>query len=78
MHHNYNMVIFITLLTEEFILEDPKTYVFLSSGGHLPVPGVDDVVEFQSTCKAMGIMGLTGDDFSGRRLECCIVNRLYY
>ncbi|PSN45224.1 Myosin-11 [Blattella germanica] len=49
---------------KEFILEDPKTYSFLSSGGHLPVPGVDDGAEFQSTCKAMTIMGMTSDDFS--------------
>jgi myosin heavy subunit len=51
---------------EEFILEDPKSYAFLSSGGHLPVPGVDDVAEFQATCKAMSIMGMTNDDFSGK------------
>ncbi|XP_049801575.1 myosin heavy chain, non-muscle isoform X2 [Schistocerca nitens] len=49
---------------KEFILEDPKLYTFLSSGGHLPVPGVDDVAEFQATCKAMSIMGLTPEDFS--------------
>jgi myosin protein heavy chain len=49
---------------KEFILEDPKTYTFLSSGGHLPVPGVDDVAEFHATCKAMSIMGMTIDDFS--------------
>lgn len=53
------------VVTEEFILEDPKTYTFLSSGGHLPVPGVDDVAEFHATCKAMSIMGMTNDDFSG-------------
>lgn len=53
------------MLSEEFILEDPKTYAFLSSGGHLPVPGVDDIAEFQATCKAMSIMGMTSDDFSG-------------
>ncbi|XP_069684967.1 myosin heavy chain, non-muscle isoform X2 [Periplaneta americana] len=49
---------------KEFILEDPKSYAFLSSGGHLPVPGVDDAAEFQATCKAMSIMGMTNDDFS--------------
>jgi len=54
------------VVTEEFILEDPKTYTFLSSGGHLPVPGVDDVAEFHATCKAMTIMGMTNDDFSGK------------
>nr|CAD7410270.1 unnamed protein product [Timema poppensis] len=50
-------------LTEEFILEDPKTYSFLS-GGYLAVPGVDDGAEYQFTCKAMGIMGMTSEDFS--------------
>jgi myosin heavy subunit len=54
------------VLAEEFILEDPKSYAFLSSGGHLPVPGVDDVAEFHATCKAMSIMGMTNDDFSGK------------
>jgi myosin heavy subunit len=54
------------VLAEEFILEDPKSYAFLSSGGHLPVPGVDDGAEFQATCKAMSIMGMTNDDFSGK------------
>nr|CAD7429929.1 unnamed protein product [Timema monikensis] len=49
---------------KEFILEDPKTYSFLS-GGYLAVPGVDDGAEYQFTCKAMGIMGMTSEDFSG-------------
>lgn len=49
---------------KEFILEEPKSYAFLSSGGIIPVPGVDDSAEFQSTCKAMGIMGMTNEDLS--------------
>ncbi|GLG95327.1 Myosin heavy chain, non-muscle [Gryllus bimaculatus] len=48
---------------KEFILDDPKSYSFLS-GGHLPVPGVDDAAEFQATCKAMNIMGMTQEDLS--------------
>ncbi|XP_046734841.1 myosin heavy chain, non-muscle isoform X1 [Diprion similis] len=48
---------------KEFILEDPKNYPFLSSGS-LPVPGVDDSAEFQSTVKSMNIMGMTSEDFS--------------
>ncbi|CAB0032260.1 unnamed protein product [Trichogramma brassicae] len=47
---------------KEFILEDPKLYPFLSNGA-LPVPGVDDVLEFHSTVKAMNIMGMTNEDF---------------
>lgn len=49
---------------EEFILEDPKTYTFLTNGA-LPVPGVDDALEYQSTVKAMSIMGMTNEDLSG-------------
>lgn len=49
----------------EFILEDPKNYPFLSSG-LLPVPGVDDAGEFQQTCNAMTIMGMSPEDFSGK------------
>nr|XP_018907941.1 PREDICTED: myosin heavy chain, non-muscle isoform X2 [Bemisia tabaci] len=48
---------------KEFILEDPKTYLFLSNG-NLPVPGVDDAAEFQSTVQAMGVMGMTNEDYS--------------
>ena len=50
--------------TEEFIVEDPKTYTFLTNGA-LPVPGVDDAAEYQSTVKAMSIMGMTNEDLSG-------------
>ncbi|KAG8222517.1 hypothetical protein J437_LFUL004553 [Ladona fulva] len=48
---------------KEFIIEDPKTYCFLTNGA-LPVPGVDDVAEYYSTCKAMNIMGMTIEDLS--------------
>ncbi|XP_065222996.1 myosin heavy chain, non-muscle [Planococcus citri] len=48
---------------KEFILEDPKTYEFLKYGP-LPVPGVDDAAEFQSTVNAMNIMGMTNEDYS--------------
>lgn len=44
-------------------MEDAKSYSFLSNGG-LPVPGVDDVGEFQQTCKSMAIMGLAPEDLS--------------
>lgn len=50
---------------EEFILEDPKDYHFLSNK-LLPVPGVDDAAEFQSTVNAMNIMGMTNEDYSGK------------
>lgn len=49
--------------TEEFILEDPKTYSFLHDDNHI-VPGVDDAQEFLNTVKSMNIMGMTNEDFS--------------
>lgn len=48
---------------ERFILDDMKTYPFLSNGS-LPVPGVDDAAEYQATVKSMNIMGMTQDDFN--------------
>lgn len=48
---------------ERFILDDAKTYPFLSNGP-LPVPGVDDHSEYQSTVKAMEIMGMNHEDFN--------------
>ncbi|KAG4076752.1 hypothetical protein HA402_002039 [Bradysia odoriphaga] len=48
---------------EKFILDDIKTYSFLSNGS-LPVPGVDDYAEYQATVKSMNIMGMTNDDFN--------------
>lgn len=55
-------LIFVAIV-EEFILEDPKDYVFLSNGP-LPVPGVDDAAEFQATVNAMNIMGMSNEDYS--------------
>ncbi|EDX08653.1 GD24899 [Drosophila simulans] len=48
---------------EKFILDDVKSYAFLSNGS-LPVPGVDDYAEFQATVKSMNIMGMTSEDFN--------------
>jgi myosin protein heavy chain len=48
---------------DRFILDDIKNYPFLSNGP-VPVPGVDDAAEFQSTVKAMNIMGMNNDDFN--------------
>lgn len=49
-------------VSEEFILEDSKTYSFLNNDSHI-VPGVDDSAEFQNTVKAMNIMGFSNEDF---------------
>lgn len=46
---------------KEFIVEDPKTYKFLSNG-NLPVPGVNDAQEFEDTKEAMNIMGMTEEE----------------
>ena len=51
-------------LSEEFLLEDTKSYTFLSNG-HIQVPGVDEVQEFRNTCNAMSIMGLSPEDLKG-------------
>lgn len=48
---------------EKFILDDMRSYPFLSNGS-LPVPGVDDAAEYQATVKSMNIMGMTQDDFN--------------
>lgn len=47
----------------EFLLEDVKNYTFLTHG-NVPVPGVDDGIEFRSTVQAMQIMGLQPEDLS--------------
>ncbi|XP_041978089.1 myosin heavy chain, non-muscle isoform X2 [Aricia agestis] len=47
----------------EYILEDPKSYPFLSNAA-LPVPGIDDNAEFQATIKSMNIMGMNNEDFN--------------
>lgn len=52
------------MVLAEFILEDPKTYSFLTNG-NLRVPGVDDAAEFRETVNAMNIMGMTTEDYSG-------------
>lgn len=49
---------------EEFLLEDIRNYTYLTNG-HMPVGGIDDVLEFRSTVEAMTIMGINADDQSG-------------
>ncbi len=48
---------------KDFIVEDPKTYKFLSNG-NLPVPGVNDAQEFEDTKEAMVIMGMSDEEQS--------------
>ncbi|XP_045109525.1 myosin heavy chain, non-muscle-like isoform X11 [Portunus trituberculatus] len=45
----------------DFILEDPKHYIFLTQG-KITVAGFDEVAEFQATVKAMQIMGINNED----------------
>lgn len=63
MSFTFNKLKFYVCL-EEFIIEDPKTYSFLTNG-NLPVPGIDDAAEFKDTVNAMNIMGMTTEDYSG-------------
>lgn len=65
-YHPLNRCLYVSfvLRVEEFILEDPKTYSFLTNG-NLPVPGVDDAAEYKETVNAMNIMGMTTEDYSG-------------
>lgn len=45
----------------DFILEDPKHYIFLTQG-KMTLAGMDEVAEFQATVKAMQIMGMNNED----------------
>lgn len=56
------------LCAEEFILEDIKSYPFLGNKAN-PIPGMDDSAEFQSTVKAMNIMGMTNEDYAGISMQ---------
>ena len=49
---------------KEFLVQDAKTYKFLSNG-NLPVPGVNDSQEFEDTKEAMVIMGMSDDEQAG-------------
>lgn len=55
----------------DFLLEDPKSYKFLSNG-NLPVPGVNDSAEFEDTVEAMNIMGMPEDEQSGVYMCVCV------
>lgn len=55
---------------KEFIIEDAKTYKFLSNG-NLPVPGVNDSQEFEDTKEAMDIMGMSEEEQSCRSCDLC-------
>ncbi|XP_052834540.1 myosin heavy chain, non-muscle isoform X3 [Octopus bimaculoides] len=48
----------------DFLLEDAKSYRYLSHGS-MPVNGVDDVAEFNQTSESMLVMGLSPDDVNG-------------
>ena len=50
-------------VSEQFILEDPKNYTFLSYG-NVQVPGMDEAEEFAATNQAMRIMGISEEDIS--------------
>lgn len=62
-----------TAAKKEYLVQDAKSYKFLSNG-NLPVPGVNDGQEFEDTCEAMNIMGMSEDEQSGEQsclFICC-------
>ena len=50
---------------KEFILEDPRSYKFLTNGNL----GVNDSQDFQDTVNAMSIMGISDEDQNGKKLR---------
>ena len=52
---------FVLLFAEEFLLEDPKSYRYLTHGS-VPVPGMDDVELYKGLIEAMDIMGISIDE----------------
>ncbi|CED82244.1 microfilament motor [Phaffia rhodozyma] len=49
-------------MREMFGIQGPEAYVLTSQSGCLDVPSIDDVADFNETLKAMGIVGLSGDE----------------
>lgn len=59
----------IQYFSDDFLLEDAKSYRYLSHGS-MPVNGVDDVAEFNQTSESMLVMGLSPEDVNG---NCCFI-----
>lgn len=57
-------------------MEDIKSYPFLGNKAN-PIPGMDDSAEFQSTVKAMNIMGMTNEDYAGMYIYAVSFDRTY-
>lgn len=47
---------------EYFGLQEPSAYAYTANSKCLDVDGIDDVADFQETLRAMGIIGLSGDE----------------
>ena len=52
---------FLSSLAEEFLLEDIKSYRYMSHGA-VPVPGVDDTEQYRQLMEAMDIMAFTPEE----------------
>lgn len=57
-------------------MEDIKSYPFLGNKAN-PIPGMDDSAEFQSTVKAMNIMGMTNEDYAGMYIYAVSFDNTY-
>lgn len=57
-------------------MEDIKSYPFLGNKAN-PIPGMDDSAEFQSTVKAMNIMGMTNEDYAGMHIYAVSYDNTY-
>jgi myosin-1 len=47
---------------EYFGLQEPSAYAYTANSKCLDVDGIDDVADFQETLRAMGIIGLSGEE----------------
>lgn len=60
---NQNEFIMCFAFAGKYILENQKSYTFLSQG-NVTIPGSDDAEEFAATVQAMQIMGISDEDLS--------------
>ena len=57
----------ICLCSEEYLLEKPETYTYLSNG-NLAVAGINDANDYEDTLEAMNIMGISEEEKTGKRV----------
>jgi len=67
-------------LKSQMILEEPKNYTFMTSGG-MKVGGIDDIEEFASTKNSMKVMGICDEDMNSiwRVISsCCLFGNMEF